>query len=112
MFTYDGRRIQSLGPGSNNEICGRAWHWPRNSFELGRLLPIANTLCTPSMRGLYATRLLLAQRTLQRRPMSTDVNRLPKKMEGPGEDFRPPWVYIGSRLISFLVIPSTFTTLL
>ncbi|KAF8908978.1 hypothetical protein CPB84DRAFT_1766541, partial [Gymnopilus junonius] len=39
--------------------------------------------------------------------MSMDVNRTPKKMEGPGEDFRPPWVYIGSRLISFLVIPST-----
>ena len=41
--------------------------------------------------------------------MSTDVDRIPKKMEGPGDDFRPPWVYLGSRLISFLVIPSTFS---
>ncbi|KAF9561357.1 hypothetical protein CPC08DRAFT_707492 [Agrocybe pediades] len=27
-------------------------------------------------------------------------------MEGPGEDPRPPWVYTGTRLMSFVIIPA------
>ncbi|KAH9480533.1 hypothetical protein JR316_0007133 [Psilocybe cubensis] len=37
--------------------------------------------------------------------MSTNIHPTPKKMEGPGEDFRPPWVYVGSGLVSWAVIP-------
>ncbi|KAF8967052.1 hypothetical protein BDZ97DRAFT_1804940 [Flammula alnicola] len=58
------------------------------------------------MRWLHMSRTLFAQRTFQQRHLSTEAPSMPKKMEGAGEDFRPPWVYIGTRLISFAVIPA------
>jgi len=55
------------------------------------------------MRGNLSR--ILFPRPLQRwRRFSTEAP-LPKKLEGPGEDPRPPWVYVGTRLISLAVIP-------
>ncbi|TFK40660.1 hypothetical protein BDQ12DRAFT_679827 [Crucibulum laeve] len=36
---------------------------------------------------------------------ATKTHRLPK-VEEAGADFRPPWVYVTSRLLSFTVIPA------
>ncbi|KDR82674.1 hypothetical protein GALMADRAFT_220663 [Galerina marginata CBS 339.88] len=58
------------------------------------------------MNALKASRVSFTRRPFQRRPMATSSHPMPKKMEGPGEDFRPPWVYVGTRLISFAIIPA------
>jgi hypothetical protein len=29
----------------------------------------------------------------------------PKEMNDGGEDFRPPWVYVGSRLVNYVIVP-------
>ncbi|CAA7261408.1 unnamed protein product [Cyclocybe aegerita] len=62
------------------------------------------------MLGFRATRILRAQRGSMTAPRLTPNVQYPppppKKMEGSGEDFRPPWVYVGTRLISLAVIPS------
>ncbi|KAF9534481.1 hypothetical protein CPB83DRAFT_889464 [Crepidotus variabilis] len=50
------------------------------------------------------SRLSNAQSSTGLRPTFPQSER--KKMEGMGEDFRPPWVYVGTRLISFVVIPA------
>lgn len=30
-------------------------------------------------------------------------------MEGAGEDPRPPWVYVGARVLSFVLIPGAYS---
>ncbi|KIM43313.1 hypothetical protein M413DRAFT_26467 [Hebeloma cylindrosporum] len=56
------------------------------------------------MRG-NLSRILLPRQLHHRRLFSTEVPT-PKKLEGPGDDPRPPWVYVGTRLISMAVIPA------
>ena len=46
-----------------------------------------------------------AYRGLHRRLFATNPQPLPKKMTDGGDDFRPPWVYVCSRLISYGIIP-------
>ncbi|KIK03344.1 hypothetical protein K443DRAFT_676829 [Laccaria amethystina LaAM-08-1] len=48
---------------------------------------------------------LILQRRLStsQRSSGAPVHRIPKP---EGEDFRPPWVYLMSRLVSFTVIPA------
>ncbi|KAF5314992.1 hypothetical protein D9619_006982 [Psilocybe cf. subviscida] len=58
-----------------------------------------------TMLALAPSRVWSASRAVQRRPMSTARAEGPKKMEGAGEDPRPPWVYVGSRVMSFALIP-------
>ena len=52
-------------------------------------------LCTKAYRGPY------------RRLFVTNPQPLPKKVTGVGEDFRPRWVYVYTRLISYGIIPGT-----
>ncbi|KAF8798799.1 hypothetical protein BYT27DRAFT_7202492 [Phlegmacium glaucopus] len=44
-------------------------------------------------------------RGLHRRLLATNPQPPPKKVTGAGDDFRPPWVYVYSRLISYGIIP-------
>lgn len=46
-----------------------------------------------------------SHRGLRRRLFATNPQPLPKKMTDGGEDFRPPWVYVCSRLIIYGIIP-------
>ena len=52
---------------------------------------------------------LVLQRRLStsQRSWGAPVHRIPKP---EGEDFRPPWVYLMSRLVSLTVIPGTFVS--
>jgi len=56
-----------------------------------------------TMRG-NLSRILFPGPLQQWRRFSTEAP-IPKKLEGPGEDPRPPWVYVGTRLISLVIIP-------
>ena len=50
--------------------------------------------------------LMKSYRGLRRRLFATtNPQPLPKKMTDGGEDFRPPWVYVCSRLIIYGIIP-------
>ena len=49
--------------------------------------------------------LMKAYRGPHPRLFATNPQPLPKKMTDGGDDFRPPWVYMYSRLISYGIIP-------
>jgi hypothetical protein len=59
------------------------------------------------MLGLAPSRIWSTARAVQRRQMSAARAEGPRKMEGAGEDPRPPWVYVGARVMSFALIPGT-----
>ncbi|KAF9485844.1 hypothetical protein BDN70DRAFT_927193 [Pholiota conissans] len=61
------------------------------------------------MLGFRTARILLSRRALSRRHLSTEAPPAPRPMpkDETGDDFRPSWVYLGSRLVSWVVIPGT-----
>ncbi|KAF8177000.1 hypothetical protein BJ912DRAFT_692567 [Pholiota molesta] len=61
------------------------------------------------MLGLRAARTVFARRPLSRRHLSTEAPPAPRPMpkDETGDDFRPSWVYLGSRMVSWIVIPGT-----
>lgn len=65
-----------------------------------------------AMRGLTFSSRLFSRRISQQRSYTTEVPPAlsPQKMEGPGEDPRPPWVYASTRLVSFVVIPGMYSS--
>ena len=93
----------------------------RSQFQLGRptyhnfkfpltLLPSYAASSAPNKMifgPLTRQHALVLQRRLStsQRSSGAPVHRIPKP---EGEDFRPPWVYLMSRLVSLTVIPGTF----
>ncbi|KAF8158276.1 hypothetical protein B0H34DRAFT_708123 [Crassisporium funariophilum] len=58
------------------------------------------------MQRFFISKGLSVQRGYRQRFLATKTQPLPRKMDDSGEDFRPPWVYTTSRLITYAIIPA------
>lgn len=97
---------------------GYAWQIQKCLPNAGRAATVDALFSSPTttfpvasyflpMLGLRGTRHILARHALRSRYNSTQAapRPIPKTSEA-GEEFGPSWQYTGSRVISYLVIPS------
>ncbi|KDQ33738.1 hypothetical protein PLEOSDRAFT_1099698 [Pleurotus ostreatus PC15] len=61
---------------------------------------------SPGLRLLGNLQRNPAVRVIPRTMSTQEVNKMPRPEQDPAyEDFRPPWVYTGSRLLTYVFVP-------